>query len=186
MATEQGSSHVWDCDRMLRQRCPWTWEGLDPGPRADVRHCRECNRDVHFCRTPADFVHHGEQGHCVAIPDDLSPRYGLGQPSPEEVLRRKALADQGVAWWEEVLRREPSLDAGQLEKIRDFRSHLLEHATYRPGYLAIIRMAVRDGGVVCPHCGSDIAEDDFGIMVFLAERICIDCQEPIELELPPE
>jgi hypothetical protein len=60
---------------------------LDRTPEADVRHCRVCDRDVQLCRTPAEFVAHGERGRCVAIPDDLAPGMHLGEPSPEVVLQ---------------------------------------------------------------------------------------------------
>ena len=78
MSTSERSFHVWDCERMLQLRCPGSWGKLDPTPEADVRHCRECDRDVYLCRTPADFIAHGERGRCVAIPDDLSSRLGMG------------------------------------------------------------------------------------------------------------
>ena len=81
---------VWDCDRLLRNRCPKTWAALNQKtPVDDVRHCDSCDQDVYLCRTPADFVTHSEQGHCVAIPDGLSPKVSdiLG-PAPrlQEVL----------------------------------------------------------------------------------------------------
>ena len=72
MSTSEPPSRVWDCERMFRKRCPQSWQILDSTPVAEVRHCRECDRDVYLCRTPNDFVAHGERGHCVAIPDVTS------------------------------------------------------------------------------------------------------------------
>ena len=187
MSNPERPSHVWDCQRMLRVRCPWSWDALDQTPEADVRHCRECDRDVHLCRTPADFIAHGERGRCVAIPDDLAPGMHLVEPSPEVVLHDKARADQGTAWWEEVLRRQTDLSAEQIEAIRAARSDLDQFASlHSPEHLAVLRMAVRDGGVRCPRCGFDVAQDHFGVLIFLATRRCERCQEPIELELPTE
>lgn len=175
---------------MFRKRCPQTWQILDSTPVADVRHCRECDRDVYLCRTPADFVAHGELGHCVAIPDDLlspEPCLRLGHPSPESVLREKGLTDRGIAWWDEALLRQTALDA---EKIKAIRRAWVRHAEsarhFSADHLAVLRIAVRDGGVRCPQCGCDIAEDEFAIMIFLATRRCPDCQGPIELGLVPE
>jgi len=171
MSNPERPSHVWDCQRMLRVRCPWSWEKLDRTPQDEVRHCRECDRDVYRCRTPADFIAHGERGRCVAIPDDLSPGMHLGEPSPEVVLHDKVRADQGMAWWEDVLLRQTSLDAEQIEVIRAARSDLDRFdSLYSPEHLAVLRMAVRDGGVRCPRCGFDVAQDHFGVLIFLATR----------------
>jgi hypothetical protein len=186
MSNPGRSFHVWACERLLKVRCPCIWEALDPTPQADVHHCRNCDQDVYLCRTPADFVSHGEQGRCVAIPDDLSPSLMLGQSSPEEVLFRKELADRGASYWDEILLRQTNLGAEQIEKIRTERSRLEYNRDYSPKYLEILRMAVRDGSVPCPRCGQDIAEDELGIIGFLATGQCLSCGEPIELELPSE
>ncbi len=123
----------------------------------------------------------------MAIPDDLSPGGALGQPSPESVLLQKALADQGVAWWEEVLVQQTALSAEQIEAIRAAQSELAESVSwYSPEHLAVLRMAVQSGGIRCPRCGFDLAADSFGVMVFLNTRQCMVCREPIELELPSE
>ena len=190
MSTPEPPSRVWDCERMFRKRCPQSWRILDSTPVADVRHCRECDRDVHLCRTPAEFVAHGERGHCVAIPEDLfapESSLGLGQPSPEAVVRERDLMERGIAWWDEALLRQTSLKAEKMKAIRRAWEIFADSAVpYSPEHIAVLRMAVRDGGVPCPHCGSDIAEDEFGIMFFLAARRCLVCQGPIELGLAPE
>lgn len=89
-STPQPSFHVWDCKRMFQRECPMTWANLDSAPNADVRHCRACDQDVYLCRTPADFVTHGELGRCVAITDDLSPGGSLGQPRSVSSSRTSA------------------------------------------------------------------------------------------------
>jgi predicted RNA-binding Zn-ribbon protein involved in translation (DUF1610 family) len=181
MSTSERSFRVWDCERMLRVRCPRTWEKLDPGPEADVRRCRECDQDVYLCRTPADFVAHGERGRCVAIPDDMSPHLGmgLGQSSPEEVLMLKILADRGLASWDEGLLPLAAPSAEQIEEIRATVSKW-----YSPEHLAILRLAVHNGGLPCPRCGIDIARDDLMVRLFLATSRCSACGERFELELP--
>src|SRR5262249_28228255 len=124
---------------------------------------------------------------CVAIPDDLSPGLWLGQPSPEELLRTKALADRALAWWDEVLLGQTALSAEQIEAIREARGQLeMLESYFSPEQLAILRMAVRDGGVRCPHCGFDIASDAFGIMIYLAVKTCMICRGPLELDVPAE
>jgi len=184
MSAPEGSFHVWDCERLLKVRCPWSWDALGETPDADVRHCPSCDRDVYLCRKPADFVAHGERGRCVAIPDGLSPGLGLGEPSPKEVLRAKASADRGAAWWEEVIGRRPSLSPEQMESVRAARKSLEGYnSLYSEEHLALLRLAVRSGGLRCPKCGLELAEDHFGALMLLGTRRCEHCQEPIELDL---
>jgi hypothetical protein len=188
-STPEHSFQVWDCERMLQFQCPMKWEKLGPSPNADVRHCQACDQDVYLCHTPADFVSHGEQGRCVAIPDEMFPTsdlsHRLGQTSPEEVLFQKALADRGLTWSEDVQLRKGSLSAERIEAIREARSRGAEsESRYSPEHLAILRMAVKNGSVPCPQCGADIADDEFGIMIYLQTRQCMACQAQIELELP--
>jgi hypothetical protein len=75
----------------------------------------------------------GKKGRCVAIPDDLYPGLYLGEPSPEVVLHEKVLADRGVVWWEEVMRRPTALDAEQIEAIRAARSDSILHPELQAG-----------------------------------------------------
>jgi hypothetical protein len=190
MSTSAPSFRVWDCKRMLRVRCPCTWEQLDQTSNAEVRHCRECDRDVYRCRTVADFITHGEHGHCLAITDETSAHVhgpGLGMPSPEAVLIWKALADRRAALLDEALSQPTALGAERIEELRAERARLEEEADrYSPEHLAVLRIAVRDGGVRCARCGFDIASDEFGVMIFLQMRQCMVCRAPIELDLPSE
>ncbi len=34
---------------------------------AGIRHCPECNRNVHLALTEEDFRRHADGGHCVAV-----------------------------------------------------------------------------------------------------------------------
>ena len=185
MSTSERSFRVWDCERMLRVRCPQAWEKLDPGPEADVRRCRECDQDVYLCRTPADFVSHGEHGRCCGlIPDDMSPHLGmgLGQSSPEEVLMLKILADRGLASWDEGLLPLAAPSSEQIEEIRATVSKC-----YSPEHLAILRLAAHNGGLPCPRCGIDIARDDLMVRLFLATSFdVLLAGNGSRLELPSE
>jgi hypothetical protein len=190
MSHFEPSAEVWECERLLRKACPCTWAELDRTPEADVRHCRQCDKDVYQCKTPQDYFAHGAQARCVAIPDHLSPRADslrLGETSAEEVLLRKALVDRGLAWWEDVARREPPLDAGQIEAMRSHRAVLEKSGSaYSPKHLAFAQLAVRDGGVRCPHCGEDIDYGEFEVMIYLATGRCFVCQQPFDLPEPAQ
>ena len=54
-----------DCH--LAFRCPRTWAQLTPTKVEGIRHCAECDRDVHLALTAEDFRRHGEEGQCVAV-----------------------------------------------------------------------------------------------------------------------
>jgi len=48
-------------------QCSKTWEYLSPTDNAGIRHCQECNRDVHLALTEEDFRRYAEGGYCVAV-----------------------------------------------------------------------------------------------------------------------
>ena len=48
-------------------KCPKAWGCLEPTADEGVRHCPECDRDVHLALTEADFRRHADEGHCVAV-----------------------------------------------------------------------------------------------------------------------
>lgn len=75
--------------------CPQTWDGLTPTSDPDVRHCGQCDRDVHFCRTDAETLEHARAGHCIAREEPHRselPRLVVGRPAvhvePTEQQRR--------------------------------------------------------------------------------------------------
>lgn len=182
MIPDERGFHVWDCERMLKFRCAWNWESLAETGDADVRHCPECDKDVYRCRTPADFVAHGEQGRCVAVPDDLTQTLSLGEPEPAEVLRKNEAADRGQAWWAEVVDRQSSLGPEAMDRIRRERENLAMDQCSGE-HLAILKQAARLGGVFCPKCGHNMAWDSMGIMLYLNFRCCERCREPFEPDL---
>ena len=51
----------------FRFKCPKVWHLLQPTQQEDVRHCPECDRDVHLALTEEDFRRHADEGHCVAV-----------------------------------------------------------------------------------------------------------------------
>lgn len=66
-------------------KCPKTWERLSPTDIASIRHCSECDRDVHLALTEEDFRRHANGGHCVAVrvltpdaPEGAEPVYFVG------------------------------------------------------------------------------------------------------------
>ena len=44
------------------------WNRLQPTQVESVRHCTECQRDVHLALTEEDFRKHSEEGRCIAVP----------------------------------------------------------------------------------------------------------------------
>jgi len=48
-------------------KCPKQWDRLQPTSLEDVRHCPECDRDVHLALTEEDFRRHADGGRCVAV-----------------------------------------------------------------------------------------------------------------------
>lgn len=70
--------------------CPRRWDHLQPTAEEGVRHCQECNRDVHLALTEGEFIRHREADHCIAVPvlrpetpvdPDNSP-WGVGRADP--------------------------------------------------------------------------------------------------------
>ncbi len=51
----------------FRFKCPKVWDNLQPTQHEGIRHCPECDRDVHLALTEADFRRHADEGHCVAV-----------------------------------------------------------------------------------------------------------------------
>src|SRR5262245_45813438 len=98
-----GYSQLWNCPGLLSFKCPRWWDHLAPTDAANVRHCAECQRDVHLCASPEEFVAHGKLGHCVAIPDDAVPGRlmggYLGRPSQEAVRELEERNERIRKWW---------------------------------------------------------------------------------------
>ena len=51
----------------FRFKCPKVWDNLQLTQQEGIRHCPECNRDVHLARTEEDFRRHADEGQRVAV-----------------------------------------------------------------------------------------------------------------------
>jgi hypothetical protein len=104
---------VWRCGaKLFSTPCPLNWESLATTLSPDVRHCQACQRDVHLCASPEQFVEFAKRKECVAIPAGLHILDGshpkklmLGTPPPwsyslEEVARQ---------WWKQIEQISPEL-----------------------------------------------------------------------------
>lgn len=60
----------------FRFKCPQVWDRLQPTQVEGVRHCLECQRDVHLALTEEAFRLHSEQGRCIAVPVLLNSSEG--------------------------------------------------------------------------------------------------------------
>jgi hypothetical protein len=70
------------CATEFAFRCPKTWDSLARTKRPEIRHCSECDKDVHYSLTVVEARAHAAQGRCVALdittarwPDDLSSSF---------------------------------------------------------------------------------------------------------------
>ena len=70
----------------FRFKCPKTWDRLQPSDVEGVRHCPECDRDVHLALTEEHFRRHSEEGLRIAVPllhpDPNRPVYAVGMANP--------------------------------------------------------------------------------------------------------
>lgn len=108
------------CAVRMKVVCPKTWEGLQPTADSGVRHCAQCNEDVHFCRTDEETLRHARAGHCIARetphPDEL-PQLVLGRPAIP--LDRTPEQEQAGAWLAREGGITASLDNARYEGARD-------------------------------------------------------------------
>ena len=49
-------------------KCPQKWDRLQPTVEEGVRHCVECDRDVHLVLTEEEFRQYSEDDRCIAVP----------------------------------------------------------------------------------------------------------------------
>ena len=81
----------------LEMVCDRKWDDLIELPDAAVRHCTECETEVHFCHSIEDLLAHAKQGHCVAfnlVEDDRargSPHPLVGFPGDPDTPSRSWL-----------------------------------------------------------------------------------------------
>lgn len=91
MTDEHGQPGAWNDEAKISCefsfKCPKTWERLSPTDIASIRHCSECDRNVHLALTEEDFRRHADRGRCVAVrvvtpnaSDKAKPVYMVGSP----------------------------------------------------------------------------------------------------------
>ncbi|PZO38669.1 MAG: hypothetical protein DCF19_15825 [Pseudanabaena frigida] len=102
------NSEIWNCDKLLEFRCPQSWAGLTETSNQTERYCQTCQKNVHLCSTPNEFIAKGKLGHCVAIPIELTPSHALipivvGSPNQEKVRKWHEASQKSSTWWLSVL-----------------------------------------------------------------------------------
>lgn len=60
-------NHVSRVARAFTFQCPKQWDCLEQTKDSTVRHCSECNRDVHLALTEEDFRRYSIEKGCVAV-----------------------------------------------------------------------------------------------------------------------
>ena len=64
-------SSIWNEEvRIICQfafKCPRRWTRLTPTHDTGIRHCSECERDVHLALTEEHFRQAAEEGRCLAV-----------------------------------------------------------------------------------------------------------------------
>ena len=114
MKRDKLESELWNCPSAFQYQCPREWEKLRKTDNVGIRYCSACAQNVFLSRTPSEFVRHGEQGHCVAVPQRCTPEIAtqilIGNIGPLAVER--LLRDQEIAreWWLEVLANKPTFE----------------------------------------------------------------------------
>jgi len=63
---------VQNCSSLFAFQCPKQWSELHETGAESTRFCDVCQKSVHYCRTPDEFVRLGELGECVAIPAEVA------------------------------------------------------------------------------------------------------------------
>lgn len=62
-------SVVQNCPRHFLFRCSKRWEDLTRSEDDRVRHCTECDKDVHLCKTSEEISKAAGHGYCIAFYD---------------------------------------------------------------------------------------------------------------------
>jgi len=75
-------------------KCPRLWGRLQPTADEGVRHCPECDRDVHLALTEENFRQHSEEGRCGGTTKRAKqPSRPMGRGTGRTV---RAMAEAGV------------------------------------------------------------------------------------------
>ena len=54
-------------DLKVKYKCPNLWDDLTLTSDDKIRHCEECDKDVHFCNDPVELQEANEDDLCVAV-----------------------------------------------------------------------------------------------------------------------
>jgi hypothetical protein len=121
---------LWNCRNAFEFICPRYFSELEPTDDPTVRFCNVCQERVYQCRTPLDFVTHGELGHCVAIPAGFEPVSAfctetLGRPTRKHIEERDRRVRETRAFWEAVLAEQPQFAPEAMAEIARTFGHRL-------------------------------------------------------------
>lgn len=97
------TSTIWRCalktDDLFEKKCSLQWESLSETENPKVRQCDVCNREVHHCKTPDEFIQSTKEGLCIAIPGEMDIEGkvtgSLGEPRPWSY----ELEEHAKRWW---------------------------------------------------------------------------------------
>lgn len=81
----------------MEYRCNADWFALVPTDCKDVRHCKTCDKDVHFCTDQTQLDAHAAQGHCVAFYEGRQPSSPTVRPPGMTVGLPGYLIRDGIA-----------------------------------------------------------------------------------------
>ena len=112
---------------MMQLVCPMDWDALDPSADPAIRHCNQCDQDVHLCTTADQFIERAKHNECVAlsaslhVPDGASTKVQMvGRPAPWSYQ----LESSAAQFWLAIQKDAPELGSQmtkELEKCRTRR-----------------------------------------------------------------
>jgi hypothetical protein len=84
---------VWNDASRIRCRlatvCSQRWDDLAPTDRYNVRHCDQCDQDVHQVTSELDFEVRAARGQCVSLLASDGMERLTGPPLPPPLPRRR-------------------------------------------------------------------------------------------------
>lgn len=67
---------------VFKFECAESWENLTETENKNIRHCQQCNKNVHLVQNSEDFAANAEKGNCVFS----LPIRTAGMPMPPQVF----------------------------------------------------------------------------------------------------
>jgi hypothetical protein len=114
---------VWNCPDIFAYRCPLEWSSFDKTADDRIRQCRTCEKPVHLCLTPEDFVSHGMAGECVAVPRELNAEsldvHIRGMISISALKKRFGDDNEARRYWTRVIELSPQFARPAMERIAE-------------------------------------------------------------------